>query len=65
VIDAVPYMQMCEDYSKRVAELEQAIADLLPYARASIGATWLANPPQDSVIVQAERLIAHRGDATQ
>lgn len=39
-------------------ELYEALRDVLPYARACIGSTWLANPPQDSVIVAAEAALA-------
>lgn len=39
-------------------DLYEALRDILPYARACIGATWLANPPHDSVIVAAEAALA-------
>ena len=35
------------------ARLREALADVLPYAEASIGPSWRANPPADSVITKA------------
>lgn len=55
-INAVPYMDICEQQSRRIHELEKALADLLPYATACVGiprSSW----PADSVILRAEMLL--------
>jgi len=59
MIDVKHYMDMCEEYSQRVADLESALADLLPYATACVGLpreSW----PVDSAILRAEKLLRER-----
>lgn len=35
-----------------------ALKDVLPYAEACVGPTWRANPPSDSVITAARKVIS-------